>query len=463
MGTGFSEHVKGHSRALWGANAGVTDGLNEQAHTRPRKKNEPFLLSRATPIGYPRSMFKTALEEIRQDFPLLARHPHLVYLNSAATSQKPQAVIEAISRYYREQNASIHRGAYTLSAQASEAYEQARRTLARFIGADEREIIFVRNTTEALNLVAYAWGLHNLRPGDEILLSEMEHHANLVPWHLVCQQTGARIKAIPLGPDGRLELEALPSLLNERVRLVSITHVSNVLGTVNPVAQIAQAARAVGARMVVDGAQAAPHMPVDVKALGADFYAFSGHKMLGPTGVGVLWGRYEVLESLAPFLGGGSMIREVYIDHSTYAPPPQRFEAGTPAVAEAIGLAAAAEYLMTLGMDRVWQHELELTAYALKRLDEELPEVRTFGPRGAERSGVIPFVLGDLHPHDVATALDQHGIAIRAGHHCAQPLHRKLGVAATARASFYLYTTREEVDRFIEALKKVRDFFRDWL
>ncbi len=402
-------------------------------------------------------------QAVRQDFPLLMKHPNLVYLNSAATSQKPEIVIETISRYYRELNASVHRGAYTLSVKASEAYEQARRTLARFIGADEREIIFVRNTTEALNLVAYAWGLHNLRPGDEILLTEMEHHANLVPWHLICERTGARIKAIPLGPDGRLELEALDLLLSERVRLVSVMHVSNVLGTVNPVARIAQAAKAVGALMVVDGAQSAPHLPVDVRALGADFYAFSGHKMLGPTGVGVLWGRYDLLENLAPFLGGGSMIREVYLDHSTYAKPPQRFEAGTPAVAEAIGLAAAAKYLTNLQMDKVWQHELELVSYALRRLDEELPEVRTFGPRGPDRGGVVPFVLGDIHAHDVATALDQYGIAVRAGHHCAQPLHRKLGVPATVRASFYVYTTQEDVERFIEALKKVRDFFKDWL
>jgi len=414
-------------------------------------------------MSYPVDMAFVTPRAIRQDFPLLKRHPKLVYLNSAATSQKPEVVIEAVSRYYRELNASVHRGAYTLSTQASEAYEQARRTLARFIGADEQEIIFVRNTTEALNLVAYTWGLRNLGPGDEILLTEMEHHANLVPWHLVCERTGARIKAIPLGPDGRLELEHLNTLLTERVRLVSVVHVSNVLGTVNPVAQIAQAAKAVGALMVVDGAQSAPHMPLDVRALGADFYAFSGHKMLGPTGIGVLWGRYEVLETLAPFLGGGGMIREVFVDRSTYALPPQRFEAGTPAVAEAVGLAKAVEYLQSLGMDWVWQHELELASYALKRLDEELPEVRTFGPRGPDRSGVIPFVLGGIHAHDVATALDQYNVAVRAGHHCAQPLHRKLGVPATVRASFYVYTTTEDVDRFIEALKRVREFFKDWI
>ncbi len=432
-------------------------GLNEG------RVNEPFILTILSEMRYPERMAIVTPQVIRQDFPLLAQHPDLVYLNSAATSQKPEVVIETVSRYYRELNASIHRGAYTLSVQASEAYENARRTLAGFIGADEHEIIFVRNTTEALNLVAYAWGLNNLRAGDEILLTEMEHHANLVPWHLVCERTGAKIKAIPLGSDGRLDLNTLETLLTERVRLVSVTHISNVLGTVNPVAQIARAARAVGALVVVDGAQSAPHMPVDVQALGADFYAFSGHKMCGPTGVGVLWGRYEVLETLAPFLGGGSMIREVFVDRSTYAQPPQRLEAGTPAVAEAIGLAAAVEYLKKLGMDRVWQHELELTAYALKRLDDELPEVRTFGPRDSDRAGVIPFVLGGIHAHDVATALDQYGIAVRAGHHCAQPLHRKLGVAATSRASFYVYTTHEDIDRFIEALKKVRDFFKDWL
>ncbi|RIH82698.1 putative cysteine desulfurase [Meiothermus luteus] len=404
-----------------------------------------------------------ALENLRQDFPLLARYPELVYLNSAATSQKPLRVIEALARYYKEQNASIHRGAYTLSAQASEAYEEARRTLARFIGAQAHEVIFVRNTTEALNLVAYAWGLRNLREGDVILLSEMEHHANLVPWHLVAERTGAVVRGIPLHPEGRLDLSSLKDLLTERVRVVGLTHVSNVLGTVNPVAQVAQVARAVGALVVVDGAQSAPHMPVRVRELGADFYAFSGHKMLGPTGIGVLWGRAEILQNLPPFLGGGGMIGEVYLDRSTYAAPPARFEAGTPAVAEAIGLAAAAEYLMEVGLNRVWQHEQELLQYALKRLDEELPEVRTFGPRGADRGGVIPFTLGHLHAHDVATALDQQGIAVRAGHHCAQPLHRWLGVPATVRASFYIYTTHEDIDRFIEALKKVRDFFKDWL
>jgi cysteine desulfurase/selenocysteine lyase len=403
------------------------------------------------------------LESVRRDFPLIVEKPDLVYLDSTASSQKPHCVIEALSRFYRESYANVHRGAYSLSLAATEAYEQARRTLARFIGAEPEEIVFVRNTTEALNLVAYAWGLQHLREGDEILLSEMEHHANLVPWHLIARRTGARIKAIPLTPEGRLELAALDELLTERVRVVSLVHMSNVLGTVNPVAEVACRAKAVGALVVVDGAQSAPHMPIDVKALGADFFAFSGHKMCGPTGVGVLWGRAEVLQELPPFLGGGEMILEVHLDRSSYAKPPQRFEAGTPPIAEAVALGAAAEYLMGVGMERVWQHDRALVEYCLKRLDAELPEVRTFGPRGEDRGGVVAFTLGSLHAHDVACALDQYGIAVRAGHHCAQPLHRKLGLASSARASFYLYTTFEEVDRFIEGLKGVRSFFKDWL
>lgn len=401
--------------------------------------------------------------DIRQDFPLIVGKPDQVYLDSTASAQKPQVVIETLSRFYRERYANVHRGAYALSLEATEAYEQARQTLARFVGADEREIIFVRNATEALNLVAYAWAMKSLRQGDEILLSEMEHHANLVPWHFVAQQTGAVIKAIPVTAEGRLDLDALETLLTDRTRLVSVVHMSNVLGTVNPVGEIAKAAKEKGALMVVDGAQSAPHLPVNVEELGADFFAFSGHKMGGPTGIGVLWGRYEVLEQMEPFLGGGEMIREVYVDRSTYAKPPQRFEAGTPAIAEAVALGAAAEYLMGVGMENVWKHDRDLLEYALKRIDEELPEVTTFGPRGADRGGVIAFTLGGIHAHDVACALDQQGIAVRAGHHCAQPLHRKLGVPATARASFYLYTTKEDVDRFIEAMKEVRNFFKDWL
>ncbi|MGQ9753962.1 MAG: cysteine desulfurase [Thermaceae bacterium] len=399
---------------------------------------------------------------LRQDFPLIAGKSDLVYLDSAATSQKPRVVLEALEEFYKTLNANVHRGAYGLSVAATMAYEEARKTLARFLGAQLEEIIFVRNTTEAMNLVAYAWGLRNLKEGDEVLVTEMEHHAGLVPWHLVASYTGARIRAIPITEEGRLDLSQLDRLLSERTKVVSLVHMSNVLGTVNPVAEIAKKAKEVGALVVVDGAQSAPHMPVDVKALGVDFFALSGHKMLGPTGAGVLYGRYEVLEAMGPFLGGGEMIQEVHLDRSTYASPPQRFEAGTPPIAEAVALAKAAEYLMGIGLEVVWNHDRSLVEYALERLSE-IPEVRTFGPRGPDRGGVIAFTLGRLHAHDLATALDQEGVAVRAGHHCAQPLHRRLGVAATARASFYLYNTHEEVDRFIEALKKVRDYFKVWL
>jgi cysteine desulfurase/selenocysteine lyase len=402
------------------------------------------------------------LSALREDFPLIAKNPHLVYLDSAATSQKPKRVIEALKRYYEELNANVHRGAYRLSVAATEAYEEARRRMARFLKAEEREVIFVRNTTEAMNLVAYAWGLRNLKEGDEVLVTEMEHHAGLVPWHLVAGLTGARVKAIPLTEEGRLDLSALDGLLSERTRVVSLVHMSNVLGTINPVAEIAKKAKAAGALVVVDGAQSAPHLPVDVKALGADFFALSGHKMLGPTGAGVLWGRYEVLEGMMPFLGGGEMIREVFVDRSTYAPPPGRFEAGTPPIAEAIALGEAAQYLMEVGMERVYAHDRALLDYALKRL-EEVPHLRVYGPQGPDRGGVIPFTLGRLHAHDLATFLDEEGIAVRAGHHCAQPLHRRLGLAATARASFYLYNTREEVDRFVEALLRIAARMSAWL
>ena len=402
------------------------------------------------------------LSSLREDFPLIAQHPGLVYLDSAATSQKPQKVIEALRRYYEELNANVHRGAYRLSVAATEAYEEARRRLARFLKAEPKEIVFVRNTTEAMNLVAYAWGLRNLKAGDEVLVTEMEHHAGLVPWHLVAGLKGAKVRAIPLTEEGRLDLSALEGLLTERTKVVSLVHMSNVLGTINPVAEIAKRAKEAGALVVVDGAQSAPHLPVDVKALGADFFALSGHKMLGPTGAGVLWGRYEVLEGMGPFLGGGEMIREVHVDRSTYAPPPQRFEAGTPPIAEAIALGEAACYLMEVGMERVFAHDRALLDYALNRL-EEVPNLRVYGPKGPDRGGVIPFTLGRLHAHDLATFLDQEGIAVRAGHHCAQPLHRKLGVAATARASFYLYNTKEEVDRFVEALLKVHAKYRAWL
>ncbi len=401
--------------------------------------------------------------KLLKDFPLLAAHPDLVYLDTAATSQKPARVIEALRRYYLESNANVHRGAYTLSIQATEAYESARAELARFINASRpEEIIFTRNTTEAMNLVAYAWGLRNLKADDVVLVTEMEHHASLVPWHLIKEHLGFEIKAVPITEEGRLDLVAFRELLDERVKLVSVVHMSNVLGTVNPVREIVAEARAKGAITVVDAAQSAPHMPIDVQAIGADFVAMSGHKMMGPTGIGALFGRFELLSSLKPFLGGGEMIDEVFIDRSTYAAPPQRFEAGTPAIGEAVALGEAVRYLDELGMEAVWQHDRELVDYALELL-AEIPEVRVFGPKGEDRGGVVSFTLGSLHAHDVASALNEQGIAVRAGHHCAQPLHRRLGVSSTARASFYVYNTKRDVERFAQALTHTRDFFKDWL
>ncbi|WP_287372268.1 cysteine desulfurase [Oceanithermus sp.] len=400
--------------------------------------------------------------EVKRDFPIFGHNPGLVFLDSAASSQKPRAVIDAIAHYYKHDHANVHRGAYALSQRATDAYEHARAQLAGFLDADLDEIVFVRNATEALNLVAYAWGLEHLREGDEILVTEMEHHANLVPWQLVAARTGARLKAVPLTDEGRLDLDAFETLLSERTRVFAVTQMSNVLGTINPVAELAAAARERGALVVVDGAQAAPHLPVRVRELNADFYALSGHKMLGPTGAGVLWGDSEALKALPPFLGGGSMIEEVTIERSSYAPPPQRFEAGTPAIAEAVGLGAAAGYLMDLGMEQVWAHDRALLKYALERL-KEVPDLHLYGPEGPDRGGVIAFNLGSLHPHDLATALDDRGVAVRTGHHCAQPLHQRLGVAATARASFYVYNTRDDVDRLVEALFEARAFFKDWL
>ena len=400
---------------------------------------------------------------IRRDFPILdrtVRGKKLVYLDNAATSQKPQAVIDAISDYYRNYNANVHRGIHTLSDEATDAYEQARLKVARFIKAKSpRGVVFVRSTTEALNLVADAWARRELKPGDEILLSRMEHHSNLIPWQLVARDTGAKLRFISLKPDGTMNLSNLDELINDRTRLVSVSHMSNVLGTVNPVRELADAAHARGALMVVDGAQSVPHMPVDVEELGCDFLAFSGHKMLGPTGIGVLYGRESILESMEPYQGGGNMIMEVSCDTATWNEIPYKFEAGTPNVAGTIGLGAAIDYLNQLGMDRVRQHEHELTGYALGRF-EELKDVLVFGPRDVEnRGGVISFNFLDVHAHDVGTVLDQEGVAIRAGHHCCQPLMRWLDVAATARASFYLYNTNEEVDVLIGSLKKAKEMF----
>jgi cysteine desulfurase/selenocysteine lyase len=400
---------------------------------------------------------------IREDFPILRETVNgkpVVYLDNAASTQKPRQVIDAIATHYQRNNANVHRGIHELSNRATDAYDAARMKVAALFGiADPAELIWTRGTTEGLNLVAYTWGMANIRQGDEILLSMLEHHSNLVPWQILAQRTGARLRFLELDDQGRLELSGLDYLLTERTKLVSISHVSNALGTVNPVREIAARAKAVGALMVVDGAQSAPHMPVDVPSLGADFYAFSGHKMCGPTGIGGLWGRREVLEAMPPFHGGGDMIEFVELESSTYAPIPNKFEAGTPNVAGAVGLGAAADYLAGIGRDAILAHERHLIAYAVERL-AEIPDLAILGPRSLEeRSGVISFTLADIHPHDLATILDSEGVAIRAGHHCCQPLMKCMGVGSTARASFYLYNTTEEVDALVDALHKARGLF----
>jgi cysteine desulfurase/selenocysteine lyase len=399
---------------------------------------------------------------VRGDFPILERRVHdhpLVYLDSAATSQKPRQVLEAMDGYYRRHNANVHRGVHTLAEEATHLFEEARGKVARFVGASERATVFTRNVSEAINLVAYAWGLRNLREGDEILVTEMEHHSNLVPWQLVASMTGARVRAIPVTGDYQLDLEALDGLLGRRTRMVAVSAMSNVLGTVNPVAEIAERAHAAGALVLADAAQAVPHAGVRLDSLGVDFLGFTGHKALGPMGVGVLAAREELLERMEPFLGGGEMIRDVDIDRATWNDIPWRFEAGTPNVAEAVGLGAAVDYLQALGMDRVRAHEVDVTGYALKRLGE-LDGLVVYGPSEVEhRGGMVSFTLGDIHPHDVAQVLDADGIAVRAGHHCAKPLLRRLGVQATTRASFYLYSTTEEVDALVAGLEKVKRFF----
>lgn len=401
---------------------------------------------------------------IREDFPILQQLINgkpLVYLDSTATSQKPESVLRAMNEYYERTNANVHRGVYTIAEQATEQYEAARKKVQKFINAKSwREIVFTRNATEALNLVAYAWGRVNVHAGDEVIITAMEHHSNIVPWQLLCQEKGATLKHIPVDANGLLELDALDSLLTDRTRLVCVVHVSNVLGTINPLDTIIPRAHAAGALTVIDGAQAAPHMPVDVQALGCDFYAFSGHKMLGPTGSGGLYARRALLESMPPFLAGGDMIREVHLDHSLWNELPYKFEAGTPAIAEAIGLGAAVDYLNALGMGHVREHERELTAYALEKL-QTVPGVSILGPLDAnKRGGVIAFDFPDVHPHDLAAVLDREGICVRAGHHCAMPLHEQYGLAATTRASFYVYNTAEEVDYLAEKLAKVHQIFK---
>ena len=399
---------------------------------------------------------------LRREFPILNQAVNgktLAFLDSAASSQKPRRVIDCLEDYYQRYNANVHRGIYRLSEEATFAFERARGKVARFINArSQREIVFVRNTTEAINLVARSWGDANLRKGDRILLSIMEHHSNLVPWQMLAQRTGAKLEFLPIDGEGRLALDNLDAQL-EGVRLVAITQQSNVLGTINPVAEIAQRAHAVGALVLVDGAQSVPHMPVDVQALDIDFLAFSGHKMCGPTGIGVLWGRRTILEQMPPFLGGGSMIKVVGLHESTYADVPARFEAGTPAIAEAIALGEAVDFLQEIGMDRIYAHERELLGYALERLTE-VEGLRVYGPTTTEmRGGAVSFTLEGVHPHDVAAVLDGEGIAVRAGHHCAQPLHAHYDIPATTRASFYLYNIPEEIDRLVAALHKARTLF----
>ncbi|MCC6166387.1 MAG: cysteine desulfurase [Caldilineaceae bacterium] len=399
---------------------------------------------------------------IRRDFPILKRQVHdkpLVYLDNAATSQKPESVLAVLDDYYRRYNANVHRGVHTLSEEATAAYERARLQVARFINAaGEKEVIFTRGTTESINLVAQSWGRANLRPGDEVLITEMEHHSNIVPWQLLAEQVGFTLRYIPITAEGLLDLSHLDTLLTERTKLLSFVHASNVLGTINPVRELVAAARAVGAKVLVDGAQSVPHMPVDVRALDVDFLAFSSHKMCGPTGIGVLYGKRALLEAMPPWMGGGDMIREVKLTGSKWNTLPYKFEAGTPSIAEAIGLGAAVEYLSGIGMEWVAAHERELVVYAYERLSR-VEGVRILGPGPEARGGLVAFTAGDIHPHDLAAILDAEGVAVRAGHHCAQPIHDRMGIVASARASLYIYNTPDEVDRLAEALEKAADIF----
>jgi cysteine desulfurase/selenocysteine lyase len=403
----------------------------------------------------------TALD-VRADFPILEQEVDgrpIAYLDSAATSQKPTSVLEAMDRYYRESNAPVHRSVYPLAAAATELFEGARERVAAFAGWDAGTTIFTRNATEAINLVAYSWGRANVGEGDEVLITQMEHHSNVVPWQLLCAERGAKLRYLPVSADGELSLDDLDSALGSgRVKLVAVAHVSNVLGTINPVAEIASRARAAGAVTLVDGAQAAPQLPLDVRELGVDFYAWTGHKALGPTGIGVLHGRRELLEAMPPFLGGGHMISRVDPDMSTWNELPWKFEAGTSEIAEAVGLGAAVDYLSAIGMDAVRAHEQELTAYALERLRDS-EGVGVLGPPAERRGGVISFTLEGVHPHDVAELCGREGVCIRAGHHCAQPLMRAFGVPATARASLHVYNSRDDVDRLRDALAKARKVF----
>jgi cysteine desulfurase / selenocysteine lyase len=403
------------------------------------------------------------ISAIRKEFPIFQRETRpgvpLVYLDSTATSQKPLAVIEAMDAYYRRSNANIHRGVHTLAEEATSLYEQARVKIAKFINAPSaHQIIYTRNTTESINLVAYSWARANLKAGDLVILTEMEHHSNLVPWQILQAERGIELDFIPVTENGLLDLEVYKTLLSRNPKLISFTHMSNVLGTINPAAEIIRLAHEAGALTLVDAAQSVPHLKVDVQALDADFLAFSAHKMCGPTGIGALYGKMELLEAMPPFLGGGDMIKEVKLRSFRPNSLPYKFEAGTPAIAESVGFGAAVDYLTSLGMDAIAAHEHEITEYALERL-EEVPGVKVFGPSAQDKGGVAAFTLEGVHPHDVAQILDQDGIAVRAGHHCAQPLHERFGLPATSRASFYLYNTKEEVDLLVNGIYKVKEVF----
>lgn len=403
------------------------------------------------------------IDKIREDFPILNRKVHdkdLVYLDNAATSQKPLQVIQSITEFYNEYNANTHRGVHQLSEEATEKYEEAHRKVAKFVNAKSyKEIVFVRNTTEAINLVAYSWGRTNIFPGDIIVLSEMEHHSNLVPWQQLAKEKNAELKFIEVDEQGCLKMDTLDTILTDRVKMVSITHMSNVLGTINPVEDIIRKAHSVGAKVMLDAAQSVPHIGVDVQLLDCDFLAFSGHKMFAPTGIGVLYGKKDLLEEMPPFIGGGDMILNVKLTESTWNELPWKFEAGTPSISQGIGLGAAIDYIETLGMKSIIEHEHELVVYAMEEL-EKVNGLDIFGPPiDIVRGGLVSFSLKDIHPHDIAAVLDREGVAIRAGHHCAQPLHDKFGLGATARASFYVYNTFGEVDKLIAALHKAKDIF----
>lgn len=401
-------------------------------------------------------------ETIRKDFPIfetLAHGKPLVYLDSAATSQKPREVIDRLVRFYETENANVHRGVYELSEKATAAYEGARETAARLIGAHSpRSIVFTRSTTESINAIRYSWARANVKEGDEVLVSEMEHHSNLIPWQLLTQETGAGLRHIPIDNEGYLRIDLLEELITDRTKLVSVALMSNVLGTINPIRQIADAAHAAGALILVDAAQGAPHVSIDVDELDVDFLAYSSHKLCGPTGAGVLYGREYLLEEMPPFLGGGEMIREVWADHATWNEIPYKFEAGTMNIAQAVGMGAAIDYITQLGLESIHDHETALAQYAISRLSEAGATI--YGPKNPyDRGGVVSFNLDGVHPHDLSTIVDQEGVCIRAGHHCAQPLMRTLGVAATARASFYIYNTREDVDVLMAALEKAKGWF----